>query len=971
MAGLVIGSVRVKIVPDTRGFREKTEADVLRETANVDADIEVKADTDGVVRDVRQVRERLQRTIKDIKLKVEIARGQARLQAALLSKEIDTILHNRDVWIDVRLKQASLAKAYAQLAAANTLIDLSDIISMPSIQKVGKLVGDSVRDKLQIGMRQAFLGLSGVSAVSRFFQEKWEAVKNFDRIAIKAAQLSTALLTAGGLMGAMAGHTYSALYGLKDLVGVAALLPGVLTAAGAGFYVFKRSLSEFSRFYPGFQKSWDEMESAMSKNFWAQAKTGMNELIEKTFPKFSTGLQGLGTSAGKLFTSFSQAVNANFGPALGNMFKRVSEAFLDLRDSMDPLMSGLSNMIEGSLNAMPLFSLAVRDLSKSFAAWAENANQNGDFQRWAAQGIIAFQQFGSVIKDTIGSLGGIGRALQAGGAATLQDWARNMKAVHAAIDSPAAQEAIARTFGDMNRFAGTFLSSLAPGFKQWIGEFTKGLGQAGDMIAGPLGSAISNLLAGLSSEGAVANFQKGWAGIGDAINSLIPSMELLGEKAGVVFGLIGTLAKNLAPTFNVIFGELAKTIEVLAPSLENVMNTLGPALTSIIKFAAPIVEFLAPFIGQVVEMIAGLISKLVGGLLPVLTELWAVLQPILGAVLPWVIKIAEFIGTVLVNSIIGLVNGVKNVIEGVINVFTGLWNFVAGVFTGNWSQAWEGVKQVFSGVWQAIVGVFQVMIFGRVLGILRGGLAAIKGGWYSGWVWVKNAAVAVWNAIKTGFSQLLAGIVSFLRRSVGLYRNLWSQIFNIFKTGASRAWGAIKTMGSNIISTVTSFGGRMLAAGRDLIGSFINGIKNKAGEAIEAVKGIMGGIAGFFQSSPAKVGPFSGKGFTGARGKQFIKDFATGIGKGSPYAVSAVRGTMEDLGRSFTSMNADFSATATGRFAVGGAQNLALAPAGAGGMVNNYHSTWNVHNQDPNEIAQKFNHEIFRADNGSVHSSRR
>lgn len=35
-------------------------------------------------------------------------------------------------------------------------------------------------------------------------------------------------------------------------------------------------------------------------------------------------------------------------------------------------------------------------------------------------------------------------------------------------------------------------------------------------------------------------------------------------------------------------------------------------------------------------------------------------------------------------------------------VFSGLNQFVSGIFSGNWSQAWEGVKNTFSGVWNSI-----------------------------------------------------------------------------------------------------------------------------------------------------------------------------------------------------------------------------------------------------------------------------
>ena len=83
-------------------------------------------------------------------------------------------------------------------------------------------------------------------------------------------------------------------------------------------------------------------------------------------------------------------------------------------------------------------------------------------------------------------------------------------------------------------------------------------------------------------------------------------------------------------------------------------------------------------------------------------------------------------GTWFKSHFSGLVDGVKQFITGIKQYFTGIVDFVAGVFTGNWSRAWEGVKSIFVGFYNAIAGVVN-MIYSLVDGIISAISSAI--GW--------------------------------------------------------------------------------------------------------------------------------------------------------------------------------------------------------------------------------------------------
>lgn len=55
------------------------------------------------------------------------------------------------------------------------------------------------------------------------------------------------------------------------------------------------------------------------------------------------------------------------------------------------------------------------------------------------------------------------------------------------------------------------------------------------------------------------------------------------------------------------------------------------------------------------------------------------------------------------NFISGLFNSIKQCLSGIIE-------FISGVFTGDWTKAWEGVKDIFKGIWNGIITAVEYAI---------------------------------------------------------------------------------------------------------------------------------------------------------------------------------------------------------------------------------------------------------------------
>jgi hypothetical protein len=101
--------------------------------------------------------------------------------------------------------------------------------------------------------------------------------------------------------------------------------------------------------------------------------------------------------------------------------------------------------------------------------------------------------------------------------------------------------------------------------------------------------------------------------------------------------------------------------------------------------------------------------------------------PILG----WFIdKFGPVISMVLGNAIEAVSKYAGSILDAtshIIDYLKGVVNFVAGVFTGDWSRAWEGIKTAFAGAWGALADIVKAPV-NLIIGMINHLLDCIEYG---------------------------------------------------------------------------------------------------------------------------------------------------------------------------------------------------------------------------------------------------
>lgn len=200
---------------------------------------------------------------------------------------------------------------------------------------------------------------------------------------------------------------------------------------------------------------------------------------------------------------------------------------------------------------------------------------------------------------------------------------------------------------------------------------------------------------------------------------IIPALKWLAED---VLPMVIDTFKNL---WNNVLKPLAEFIgNVLNPVIEIISELLTLLWQNVVvPLAQAIGELLAKAFEGVCDVLNNTVIPVINGVIDVLNWLWQnVLSPII-----------SFLWDTFQPAFEQVFNGIKDIIDGIKQTFGGLIEFISGVFSGDWSKAWEGIKNIFSGIWNTLTSVIKTPI-NAILALIEGLINKI----ISGFNWLKQ-----------------------------------------------------------------------------------------------------------------------------------------------------------------------------------------------------------------------------------------
>lgn len=398
-------------------------------------------------------------------------------------------------------------------------------------------------------------------------------------------------------------------------------------------------------------------------------------------------------------------------------------------------------------------------------------------------------------------------------------------------------------------------------FGQGLGIVKEGIRGVVALFDGNKGKGISALsVMGLNSEAiqfTVAAVDK----IKAALNGLKGAFDILtGDSIGGITFLtkMGFSTDTIVKIVDVVNG-IKQTISDFVTGyigyIKNLFSGEGNIGQSFVRIFETVKSIALPILQDAISFIKGILANLKAfwdengaQIIEAVKNVWSIIAGIFKFIAPVIL----FILNMLWTNVKGVISGALDVIMGIIKVF-------AGLFTGDFGKMWEGVKQIFFGAIEAVWNLINLLMIGRILGgiksFITSGVSAFQGFWTKTVEVFRNLDTHVWNIITSFASKIWGVLKGFVNNAVSTFNTLRTFGANIFQS----LWAAIQSTVSNMVSGVINFFRSMFTGAKYQFEGFLNTAKNifnAVKEAItnpiETAKNLVGkaidAIKGFFRN---------------------------------------------------------------------------------------------------------------------------
>lgn len=469
--------------------------------------------------------------------------------------------------------------------------------------------------------------------------------------------------------------------------------------------------------------------------------------------------------------------------------------------------------------------------------------------------------FDASIKRTQKHLASIGKQLQ--------DIFTNPNVINAANNwANNVAYALGQLAGSMVSIGQTIVENLVGGVDSFL---SKDSGYITDRIVGlfDISSKIAQITGNLST--AIAEIftvfrsdtAKNITGdiIGITTDLTLGFMELTGRLSSDLYNLIAQpiidnkdkiqqavmgLLEPISIAMDTIHGAIKNTFEqifnvydeYLAPAFQNITDGFSSLLGSLLDIWNSQV---APFLTTVATAIQTLwdthlqpfvnnLITLVGKIVLAISELWKnVLEPLIAWIVANVVPVITPILETLVKYVSSIIGTIADILSGMMETLSGIIDFITGIFTGDWSLAWQGVQEIFTGIWNALTG-FISGVWSTIKSIFTGAISIIVQFIKTGFNAAKTAVTTIfggirsfisntWNGIKStvigavntlksyvvnGFSYMQSGIARIMNSILSIISGIWRGIYNVARSYINFILSGIQSMVNGIIGGFNS-----------------------------------------------------------------------------------------------------------------------------------------------------------------------
>ena len=432
-----------------------------------------------------------------------------------------------------------------------------------------------------------------------------------------------------------------------------------------------------------------------------------------------------------------------------------------------------------------------------------------------------------------------------------------------------------QTVYDTQTMMNTTAQLAANGIEDYVG-LTQAAGNMNAAFGGSAESMQSVAMVMTQTAGAGKLTTENWNQLTDAIPGASGKLQEALLQAGAYTGNFRKAMEEgeiTAEEFNTAVMQIGNTPVAVeaATSMDTFEGAMGNAAAGVTSSIQEIIDKYKPFLTDfitgfgetakgAVEVFGGAVSWLVDNF----DRVGPVIMAAVGALGAY--KLAMLISGVI-QTVTGAVNAFKTAQEGstiaqaalnaVLNanpfmVVVTLLGMLVGAFVTAWTTSeefrnlviatWDAIKQSAADVWGRIVTLFTVDIPGAIDKAVQ---------------WFQQLP----GRVQQGLSDMIARLGKWVQDTARNAGDAGSRFLQGVVDGFNSAVEYVKGIPGRILDALGNLGNLLVESGKSMLRGLADGIRQGVSGAIDAVKKGLSDIRSFFPFSPAKRGPFSGRGW--------------------------------------------------------------------------------------------------------------
>lgn len=868
-----VGQLSIRVLPDTRKFKddlrkalkriERTVSATVqvgaelsrgsalklkREIAALDAEMKVKAtvdDADEALRELgkkadrarvqvpvtvggvdRAWQTRLKRQVEDAAKAVEVT-----IPAGVDGERMRRDLRDRIALLEASMNVSVPADVHAAAEwRANVERMVEEIEAMRPELHVEPVANHALwraqlalmlRDRdMWVNVRARTVGTtnllsrySGFAPMQRMTSEFYELISEMDQAMPRLVRQVTVLGTVAAATGAALSNLLVLGADLARIGSLGLVAPALLGGIGVSAAALAWSLKDAKDYIDDVIDQYNILKALTSEGFWSTAEAGVRAFSNAVMPLAQEHMPRLAAELGKIPGAVAAAFATPEGQnSLARFFENTRAALANMVDGFTALSSALLRLVDAGSAYLPRLGAAFTAQMEQFDAWTARITSDGSFEQWVENGITALKGLWAVLGQTIGIFGALSTAARSAGGASLNDLAAGLERVNTALRGPAWQGALTTVF----KGAHDAMGNLGPAM-QALGDafinLAPTLSRVMDLATQIATVAIVGIAEALQDPVFTSGLESMLEGALAGMQAFAPAFTEIAKHMGSILELAGVMAE----AFGALLAEALIAFTPVIPALTDAIAALVPVLTEGLLAA---VQFLAPLIVAVVTAISDWVQAN-----PALAAALLAVIGALGLLISAVVSIISFVAPII-GAIATIVGAVGMVGAAALLAAAG-WALAIGLIIGAlvalvaaviiyWDEivAWwnAGLEQMGIDTergWQGVLDWWHEGM-GSMQQQAKDGLAAIGRWWSEGWASMGQQLAEAWSGFTESVAVGTANVVEYFAGLPG-----------------------------RILAALGNLGGLLMEAGASIMGGFLNGLKSKWGE----VKDFVGGIA--------------------------------------------------------------------------------------------------------------------------------